>query len=191
MLHIITPAYRFENLDKIYNSIYMDDDITWHISKSNNRELLSHDFIKTDNRIKIYNVNCEDNETYKKRNSALEKITNGYFCFLDDDTVFHENMYIKYRECMEHNFVGMIVGEQLESDGEIRLLASKPKFKYIDTGNVIAHTDCLKECRWPDTHIRGVNQKDFLFWDSVYNYYGKRCGIWNKPISIYNKLREQ
>ena len=72
MLHIITPAYRFENLDKIYNSIYMDDDITWHISKSNNRELLSHDFIKTDNRIKIYNVNCEDNETYKKRNSALE-----------------------------------------------------------------------------------------------------------------------
>jgi hypothetical protein len=47
----------------------------------------------------------------------------------------------------------------------------------------------LPECEWPKEHIPRVNQKDFLFWDSVYNYYGRKCTIWNQPISIYNKLK--
>jgi hypothetical protein len=168
----------------------MVNDITWHISKSNKREPLTNSFIKTDNRVKIYDINCNDDETFKKRNSVLETLTNGYFCFLDDDTILHRNMYLKYKQCIEHNFIGMIIGQQLSSDGSIRLIASKPVYQYIDTGNVISHTNCLKVCRWPEKHIEGVNQKDFLFWESVYNFYGKRCGIWNNPLSIYNKLRE-
>ena len=99
MLHIITPLYRFENLEQIYNSILINDDITWHISKSNRREELNNDFIKTDKRIKIYN--CEDTDTTIKRNEVLSEIKSGYFCFLDDDTILHENMYIKYKECEE------------------------------------------------------------------------------------------
>ena len=188
MLHIITPLYRFDNLELIYNSILMDDDITWHISKSNRREDLNNDFINDDKRIKIYNVDCEDTEVYKKRIEVLSKINSGYFCFLDDDTLFHENMYIKYKECEEQNFIGMLVGEQLNPANELRLIASPPRFKFIDTGNVLAHTNCLETCRWPETYIKGVNQKDFLFWDSVYNYYNKQCAIWNSPISYYNKL---
>jgi len=190
-LHIITALYRFEYLEKIYNSIFMDDDIVWHISKSNKREDLSDDFIKTDKRIRLYNVDCEDTDTTSKRNVALETINDGYFCFLDDDTIFHENMYIKYRECLENRFIGMLVGEQTDWDGKLRLIASYPKYGRIDTGNVIAHHSCLKECRWPKTHTPKVNQKDFLFWESVYNYYGKKCAIWNKPISYYNKISKK
>ena len=85
MLHIITPLYRFENLEQIYNSILINDDITWHISKSNRREELNNDFIKTDKRIKIYNCDCEDTDTTIKRN----------------EVILHENMYIKYKECEE------------------------------------------------------------------------------------------
>jgi hypothetical protein len=188
MIHIITPLYRFENLEQIYNSILINDDITWHISKSNRREELNNDFIKTDKRIKVYNCECEDNNTTIKRNTVLQTIKSGYFCFLDDDTILHENMYIKYKECEEQNFIGMLVGEQLNPDNELRLIASPPKYTFIDTGNVLSHTSCLETCRWPETHIRGVNQKDFLFWDSVYNYYNKQCAIWNSPISYYNKL---
>jgi hypothetical protein len=188
MLHIITPLYRFENLEQIYNSILINDDITWHISKSNRREELNNDFIKTDKRIKIYNCDCEDTDTTIKRNEVLSEIKSGYFCFLDDDTILHENMYIKYKECEEQNFIGMLVGEQLNPANELRLIASPPKFNFIDTGNVLSHTSCLNTCRWSETNIRGVNQKDFLFWDSVYNYYNKRCAIWNSPISYYNKL---
>lgn len=190
-LHIITALYRFENLEKIYNSIYMDDDIVWHISKSSKREDLTNDFIKTDKRVKVYNVDCEDSDTTSKRNVVLETIKDGYFCFLDDDTIFHENMYIKYRECIENRFVGMLVGEQTDWDGELRLIAHYPKYCRIDTGNVLAHHSCLTECRWPKTHEPGVNQKDFLFWDSVYNFYGKKCAIWNQPISYYNQISKK
>ena len=188
-LHIITPTYRFENLESIYNSILINDDIIWHISKSNKREELNFDFIKKDKRIKIYNVNCEDNEIYKKRNFVFDYIKNGYFCFIDDDTIFHENMYMKYLECVENNFIGMLIGEQLDPNNNLQLIASKPVFERIDTGNVIAHHSCLPTCKWPSTHIPKVNNKDYLFWLSVYEFYNKKCGIWNQPISYYNKLK--
>jgi hypothetical protein len=81
-----------------------------------------------------------------------------------------------------------LVGEQIDKDGKIRIIASKPVYCHIDTGNVLSYYKCLEECVWPKTNIKGVNQKDFLFWDSVYNYYNKKCAIWNQTISIYNKL---
>ena len=186
MLHIITIAYRFENLDKIYNSIFMDDDIKWHIVKSNKREEITHSFIKEDKRIILYNVECEDSDTTKKRNTALEKIKDGYFCFIDDDTLFHENMYYKYKESQENNFKGMLVGEQVEWDGVKRLEAVRPTFRMIDTGNVLCHSSCLSTCRWPESFTKGINQKDFLFWDSVFKFYGNKCGLTKTPISYYN-----
>jgi len=190
-LHIITPLYRFNLLEQVYNSILVNDDIIWHISKSNKREELDYDFLKKDNRVRLYNVDCADNEAFKKRQHVLEKIDSGYFCFLDDDTIFHENMYLKYRECSEQNFKGMLVGEQIDKNGKLRLIASKPVYGRIDTGNVLSHHGCLSKCKWPSTHIPKVNQKDFLFWDSVYNFYEKKCAIWNQPISFYNKLQKQ
>jgi hypothetical protein len=188
MLHIITPLYRYENLPKTYNSIFKSDEITWHISKTSRRPDPDYDFIKNDKMIKLYNVDCDDWDTTTKRNVVLEKIKDGYFCFIDDDTILHENMFIKYLECKEKNFIGMIVGEQINSNDVLRLIASPPKFEKIDTGNVISHHKCLEICRWPSYYQPGINQKDFLFWESVYNYFGNKCGISNKPISYYNKL---
>ncbi len=100
-------------------------------------------------------------------------------------------MYIKYRECVENSFVGILVGEQLDWDGKLRLIAHFPKYCRIDTGNVLAHHSCLETCRWPDTHIPKVNEKDSIFWESVYDYYGKKCAIWNQPISYYNQISKK
>ena len=82
----------------------------------------------------------------------------------------------------------MLVGQQIDADDKLRLVASVPLYGHIDTGNVICHHSVLKEVRWPSEHIEGVNHKDFLFWNSVYEFYNKRCTIWNQPISYYNKL---
>ena len=188
-LHIVTILYRFEYIENVYNSILMNDDIVWHICISNKRKDFEFSKINKDKRIKFYSVDCEDNDTTLKRNTILSQITDGYFCFLDDDTIFHENMYIKYLECKEENFKGMIVGEQLDKNGKLRLIASPPKYMRIDVGNVIAHWECLKECKYPQTYTPGKDAKDFLFWESVYKYYNNKCGIWNQPISHYNKLR--
>ena len=92
--------------------------------------------------IPSYNTNYKDIQVGKKRDFALKNIKNGYFCFLDDDTLFHDNMYLKYIECKEENFIGMLVGEQIEND-KIRIIASKPIINYIDVGNVISHSSCL------------------------------------------------
>jgi hypothetical protein len=189
MLHIITPLYRYENLPKVYSSIARYNNITWHISKTSRKPDLNYDFVKSDKRIKLYNVDCDDTDTTSKRNAALEIISDGYFCFLDDDTVFHENMYMKYHECHTNNFKGMLIGTQLNSNDQLRLRASVPAYTKIDTGNVLSHHECLSICRWPSHYQPGINQKDFLFWDSVYNYYDRQCSIWNQPISFYNKLR--
>ena len=188
MLHIITPLYRFETLEKVYNSILMNEDITWHISKSNRREELTHSFIKNDKRIKIYNVDCKDNEAHIKRIEVLKQITDGYFCFLDDDTIFHENMYVKYKDCLENNFVGMLVGEQLDKDGSLRLIATKPVYCQIDMGNVLCSSSCLKYVPYPVELTPPYQARDFLFWNAVFEFYGKKCAIWNQPISHYNKL---
>ena len=188
MLHIITPLYRFELIEKVYSSIPINDDVLWHISYSTKRELPKLSLLDNNKQIKIYPVDCEDNDTASKRNAILKEIRDGYFCFLDDDTIFHDNMYIKYMECTEENFKGMLVGQQLDIKNKLRLIASKPVFARIDSGNVLCHYKCLEECSWPYKHVEGVNQKDFLFWDSVYYYYGKKCAIWNQPISFYNKL---
>jgi hypothetical protein len=175
----------------VCGSIPLNEDVVWHISYSSKRELPNLSFLNDNKQIRLYPVDCEDNDTPSKRNEILKEIKDGYFCFLDDDTVFHENMYFKYQECMENNFKGMLVGEQIDNDGKLRLIASKPVFRRIDTGNVIAHHDCLTECRWPETFTWRVNQRDFLFWESVYNYYEMKCAIWNTPISYYNKLRDE
>jgi hypothetical protein len=190
MLHIITPLYRPEYLEKIWYSIPANEDITWHITKSNKTDKLNHYFIDKDQRIKVYEVDCEDNEAYKKRRHVLNQIKDGYFCFLDDDTIFHENMYMKYLECKENNFIGMLIGQQIYKDGKVRLIASKPVFQKIDVGNVISHHSCLSECEWPINYTLRVNQRDFLFWESVYKFYGMKCAIWNSPISYYNSLRD-
>jgi hypothetical protein len=192
MLHIITPLYRPENLEKIYESIPVESDICWHISKSNKREKLGNSFLSTDKNIFLYDVDCEDNEIYKKRNAVFESIKDGYFCFIDDDTIFHHGMYKVYKKCKEDDFlpyIGMLVGTQINHEGKIRLKPSKPIYCKIDTGNVLAHASCLQEIRWPSTHVVGKNDKDFLFWEAVYNFYHKNCKLTEEVISVYNKLR--
>lgn len=189
MLHIITPLYRPENLDKIYESIPAEPDVCWHIAKSNKREKLENSFLAKDKRIILYEVDCEDNEIYKKRNAVLESIKDGYFCFVDDDTLFYSGMYQIYLECQAKKFVGMIVGTQINCNEKIRLAPRKPIYSKIDTGNVLSHVACLETVRWPSMHIPGKNEKDFLFWDAVYNFYGQKCDLTHQIISVYNILR--
>jgi len=95
MLHIITPLYRFELIEKVYSSIPINDDVIWHISYSSKRELPNLPFLTKNKQIRIYPVDCEDNDTPSKRNEILNQIKDGYFCFLDDDTTIYKNRHWK------------------------------------------------------------------------------------------------
>ena len=166
----------------------MDEDIRWHICYSSEKELPNLNFLNEDKRIILYKVDCLDTEAFAKRNAALEKISDGYFCFLDDDTIFHENMYIKYKECQDNGFTGMLIGQQLDSKNKLRLLANQPIHRGIDTGNVLCHHSAIKNLRYPSHHDTGKNDKDYLFWKSIFEFFGKKCRYADIPISYYNMI---
>lgn len=189
MLHVCTPLYRPVNLPIVYDSIPRDPCIRWHVAYSGQVEEPRWRPPSGDSMVSMYRVDCLDSEIYKKRNHIFDLIDEGYFCLLDDDTVMHENMLKLYKMCASNKSHGMFIGRQKDWDGRTRLTARKPEFTKIDTGNVLCHHSCLASCRWPSSHIDGVNHKDFLFWQSVHKFYGERHTLINFTISIYNKLR--
>ena len=183
MLHIITRAYRFDMLQNIYNSLPKVKDIHWHICKSNQREDMDYDFLK-EPFISVYSIDCLDSDRTAKTNYCFNQIKDGYFCLVDDETIFHEHMYRFYKMCAERGFIGMIIGEQLNADGTLRLKAQPPVQGGIDTGQCLAHSSVLKEVKWPATKTL---LRDFIFWCNAYIHFNKNCICANRPISWYNK----
>ena len=184
MLHIITRAYRFDLLKPMFDSLPKVDDIHWHISKSKHREDIDYDFLKSPH-ITIHNVDCLDTDRTTKTNHVFDQIKDGYFCLLDDDTIFHHSMYDTYKVCKSHNFIGMVMGMQLNEDGILRLKPQEPAAGKVDTGQCLAHSTCLSKVRWSHKNTRA---RDFIFWNDVYHFYDKTCIYMDKPISWYNKL---
>ncbi len=186
MLHIVTPLYRYDLLLNLYASIPAHQDITWHISHKAQRPLPDLEFLKSDSRLKIYAVECDDWDTVKKRNAIFQNIQDGFFHLLDDDTFFLVEMYLVYQKYMASNF-DMVIGKQIRKNGEIRLNAEIPHDFGIDSGNVLCHHSALRKVRWEN-----VKQycNDYFFWDKCYKYLGKdRVILIDNVISIYNAAK--
>ncbi|WP_064196175.1 MULTISPECIES: hypothetical protein [Emticicia] len=184
MLHIITPLYRFHLLEKVYQSIPKNDDIRWHIAKSTQREKLEYDFIQTDSRIHLYELDCPDADTVTKRNVIFANIKDGFFYCLDDDTLFLEEVYNVYKEYHHTDFKGMIIG-QSNLIKKVQLSAD-PKKSWIDTGMVICYFSVLEREKWEWTEIAG---RDCYFWSRCYQFFGEENIIFlDKVISHYNSL---
>lgn len=199
MLHVTIPLYRYRNMFRVLDSIPLNehDDIICHIATSTNstenRNGYWGNFIYecekgNPERIKIYELDCDDADTVTKRNTMFENIKDGYFCLLDDDTVFVERMYQAYKECEARNFIGMVVGRQDFKDGTLRLRPSDPYLCGIDAGNVLCHSSILEKVKWAE---RDNIPKDFVFWDSCFKQFGgfSHFDYVHETISIYNALR--
>ena len=186
MLHIITPLYRFELIELVYNTIPNYSDIKWHISISNRRELPSNTFFSNDKRVVVYYLDCEDNDLVEKRNKIFENIKEGYFYLLDDDTKFLDEAYYVYKKYSEIDFKGMIIGKQYRSlfNGVAKRPFSSPKFNNIDTGMVIAHHSVLSNVKW---QWSSEFSRDCFFWSNCYQYFKHDNTILtNSYISHYN-----
>lgn len=186
MLHLVTPLYRPDNLEKIYNSIMPFKNITWHIVKSYEKEI---SFSPEDPRVIIYNSPCSDKDPVCKRNYALEKIKDGYFHLLDDDTELHPNMYSLYVNMRSVAFEGMVIGKQQEKDGKLRLRElDRPLYCYVDAGNVLSHHSAIEYALNTPSPKNRHSAPDYDFWENVYNYY-KRASTTKDVISTYNSLK--
>lgn len=186
MLHITTPAFRYQYLDHIYASIPPHSDITWHIAKVADRPALTNGFL-TDPRVRVYELACTDADTVTKRNHIFDQINDGYFHLLDDDTLFHPGMYRVYERYAAQAFVGMIIGYQHNRDGFVFLRPNYPihwSRTPTDSGMVLCHHSALGHTRWI-SHHDGPN--DFNFWQRCYAYFGQQATLLVPDvISYYN-----
>lgn len=194
MLHIITLAYRFELLAKVYASIPKHDDICWHLSIAKKRGIPNESFIRDDKRIQLHMVECDDDDFVSKRNAVFEKINDGYFYLLDDDTIFIYGAYEVYRQYNSIGFNGMIVGDRIlrrkDFTSEIEKAGfptENPATTIIDTGMVIASSDVLRSVKWEWVPQNEYYPRDYLFWSNCFKYFGKeKVVLCNKVISYYN-----
>lgn len=191
MLHLITPAYRFNNLSKIWESIAPYPDVMWHIGKSKFREDITN-LPEDDGRIKIYNADIPDRKGQQKRMIALSGVTEGYFCLLDDDTLLHPGMYKAYKDAERIGYEGMFIGRQINKDGKMRLREiGKPVYCQIDAGNVLCHHSLLKGYEWHVPQGDDAAFKhggiDYVFWSGLYKQ-SKKSQPYANVISVYNQL---
>jgi hypothetical protein len=182
MLHIVTPLYRYDLLEKVYQSIPKHADIIWHIAKTSRREKLTNHFLTADQRIKLYEIDCADDDMVTKRNVVFAAIQDGYFYLLDDDTIFLDALYAVYQQYSQANFKGMVIGNTnlLKASYPI-LKATQPRF---DTGMVLSHHQVLRAVAW-DWHP--TLPRDFYFWRRCYEFFGKESTVLiDKVIAHYN-----
>jgi len=188
MLHIVTALYRPKLLKKMYKSLPDEQDITWHIGVSIEAEE-SLSYIPNDIRVHPYIINCKDTESWTKRQVCLEHVTDGYYCFLDDDTSFHDQLYQEYKLLRSSDYKGMAIGGQVKKDGSRRLKAKTPMFCQIDIGNVICHHSANSHVKFPSVLKSTPSARDYEYWRDVYEFYNNEALLINKPISVYNNLR--
>ena len=180
----MTPLYRYNLLEKIYQTIPKHEDIVWHIAKTKHREKLTNDFVYNDPRIKLYEIDCLDSDVVTKRNVVFENIKDGYFYLLDDDTIFLEELYKVYQEYNNVGFKGMIVGQNnIIKNVKLSII---PKETFVDTGMVVCHIRVLEKEKWEWTEIGG---RDCYFWSRCYQFFGEENTIFlDRVISHYNLL---
>lgn len=186
MLHIQTILYRYENLEKVYQSIPKNDDIIWHISKVSYRQTPDSEIFK-DPRVRLYDLNCSDRDFVNKRNASFKEMKEGWFCLLDDDNTFHPHMYKVYEKYKDSEFKGMIIGRQNGSINNFRLEAVYPSPGRIDAGNVLCHTSILEKVKWRNG---AGGPRDYIFWKACFDIFKKENTIiLREIISNYNTLR--
>ena len=182
MLHIVTPLYRYELLEKVYRSIPKHADIVWHIAKTSRREQLTNSFITEDSRIRLYEIDCADNDMVTKRNVAFSNIQDGYFYLLDDDTVFMNSLYEVHQDYSRVGWVGIVIGHNNLLRAHYPILKStQPRF---DAGMVLSHHSVLRSVAWA---WHPTLSRDFYFWNRCFEFFGKDATVLiDKTISNYN-----
>ncbi|MBC7407444.1 MAG: hypothetical protein H7339_03565 [Arcicella sp.] len=180
----MTPLYRYDLLEKIYQTIPKYENIVWHIAKTKHREKLTNDFVYSDPRIKLYEIDCLDSDVVTKRNVVFENIKDGYFYLLDDDTIFLEELYKVYKKYNDIGFEGMIVGQNnIIKNIKLSII---PEETFVDTGMVLCYFKVLEKEKWEWTEIAG---RDCYFWSRCYQFFGKENTIFlDRVISHYNLL---
>jgi hypothetical protein len=181
LINIITACSRPENLDELRMSI--------NIPKQNYRWIVVFDFPSVDGIDIPYN--CEyylgshpDSVlgNYQK-NVGLDKVTDGWVYFLDDDTTLHQDFYKWVSKYPDSDFISFRQKNRL---GEQRCDGKVIEEGHIDAGSVCVHHSIIKGIRLnPITR----NNADVYWSTNVIKNSTNHKWI-PYSLSVYNHLRD-
>jgi hypothetical protein len=186
-INFITPCTRPHNLWTIYESITIPTThYRWLVvfdgqKVENYEEFTSDDFPPT---VEPYIVSDPTGISGNpQRNLALDKVTNGWIYFLDDDTIVHHDLYDTVKEYdTTHTFLHF---RQDDRHGDFRLFGKEVGVGYIDSAQMLTHHSIVKGYRW----VNDVYEADGL-WSEVMKSRSE-SSLWiNKTLSHYNVLRD-
>jgi hypothetical protein len=179
-LNIITPCTRPENLKRISESINIPTEhyrwiVVFDMDKVN-PELIP------DNCEYHYYRNPESKVGNDQRNYALDFIKDGKVYFLDDDTLFHPELWDSVKN-YDNDFISFA---QSDKNNNIRVTGQKIMVNHIDSGCVVLSRELIGNTRWN----KELYNADGVFFVENYNK-SKTYGYIQKVLSIYNQLRNE
>jgi hypothetical protein len=152
-LHIVTPCSRVNNLIKVFKTITFPCE-WWIVFDADDNEFNNYftkynlDFLKCD-WIHLHNQksNFWGNT---QRNIALDKISDGYVFFLDDDNIMHKNFYNISKNIIDKNSkIQCVMYSQILENNSIRVVnGSTVRVCSIDQGQYLIDRKLVNETRF-------------------------------------------
>jgi len=211
MLFIVTPVSRPENLNRIYDSIFMDlplskrKHILWVLLPDNSKIDYFNEVIKDNshfqntvileskisNSMGGYSLRNYFFESYFETTPFFKNYTNyqNYVQFLDDDTIMHAKYYDLFFENKSKDKTALIFS-QIDKNFQLRLAANYNSIKVcqIDMGQYTLNLNRLpKKFRFDENEYTA----DGIFIEKLYKKLGPdEFTVVNQVGSIYNYLNE-
>lgn len=178
ILNIVTPCSRFENLNKIADSINIPRECYRWIVVFDSVDIPDIDLPPTG---EYYtHTNHRSCAGHAQRNFANTLISDGYVLQLDDDTILHPDLWDSVKHC-DHDLVSW---RQMEKNGTHRLFEGQYMQNHIDSGSFMVKRDFIDNLLWDieKYHADGIFAENII---------SKNPSILNidKYLSYYNYLR--
>jgi hypothetical protein len=177
-INIITPCSRPQNLWKISKSINIPKDCyRWIVVFDGNECEPRH---IPHNCEYYFHTNPTSVVGNDQRNFAIDKVSEGYLYFNDDDTELHPELWNTVNN-MDYDFIHF---SQIDINGNLRLRGNEVGLYRIDSHNFMVSLEVVGNTRW----VVDRYDADGHFATTVYKN-SKSPYFVNKVLSIYNSLR--
>jgi hypothetical protein len=150
MLHLITPLYRYNNVETIYSSIiHQVKNFQWHLIEGSEKASSTTDISKilSDDRVFYYKIKTSYQWGHEQRNYFIKKIPSeesDWCFFLDDDTVLTGDLVNSLLSPNSKNFDVIVFAQKKGMTEQVRLYGNSLELGTADIGSFLVKAKILK-----------------------------------------------
>lgn len=150
MLHLITPLYRYNNVEATYSSIiHQVKNFQWHLIEGSEKAPSITDIseILSDDRVFYYKIKTSHQWGHEQRNYFIKKIPSeesDWCFFLDDDTVLTGDLADSVHSPDSKNFDVIVFAQKKGMTEKVRLYGNSLGLGTADIGSFLVKSKILK-----------------------------------------------